>query len=167
MSGLTFRMARLDDLGGVDVHAMLALRAVVFVLEQRCPFLDPDELDLCSFHLLGRAADGQLAAYLRIVDPGRKALEPVIGRVVTQPERRGQGLGIALMQEGIRRCQGLWPGQGIRIGAQHRLLHFYENFGFASVGSVYIEDDIPHIEMLLPATAAAEEASPLSMERSI
>jgi ElaA protein len=155
VSGLSFELARLAELEAAEVHDLLMLRAEVFVVEQRCAFLDPDELDHCSWHLLGREPGGLLVAYLRIVDPGRKYEEPAIGRVVTKPSRRARGLGRLLMREGIVRAQQVWPGRAIRIAAQHRLEAFYQEQGFVTAGSVFIEDDIAHVEMLLAAPANA------------
>ncbi len=43
----------------------------------------------------------RLAAYLRVLDPGRKFAEPSIGRVLTVPPHRGTGLGRVVMREGI------------------------------------------------------------------
>lgn len=138
---------RFADLGVDHLYDALALRCRVFVLEQG-PYLDPDGLDRRCWHLLGRDAAGPLHAYLRVVDPGAKYSEPSIGRVVTSPERRGTGLGRVLMAEGLARCAAVHPGQGIRISAQSRLERFYESFGFRRMGADYLEDDIPHVEML-------------------
>jgi ElaA protein len=44
--------------------------------------------------------------------------------------------------------QEQWGAQPIRIGAQAHLQAFYEQHGFADVGKPYMEDGIPHIEML-------------------
>ena len=133
-------------LGADGVYDMLALRARVFVLEQG-PYLDPDGHDRTSWHLLGRDAAGDLRAYLRVVDPGVKFAEPSIGRVVLDKALRGSGLADALVAEGIARCATVWPGQGIRISAQAHLQRFYGRHGFAVAGEVYLEDDIPHIQM--------------------
>jgi ElaA protein len=138
---------RFHDLGVDDLYDALALRCRVFVLEQG-PYLDPDGLDRLSWHLLGRDEAGVLQAYLRVVDPGAKFAEPSIGRVITSPERRGSGLGRALMAEGLARCGAAFPGQGIRISAQSQLERFYESFGFRRIGADYPEDGIPHVEML-------------------
>ena len=51
---------------------MLQLRQSVFVVEQKCWYLDADGVDKQSLHLLGRLPSGQLACYLRIVPPGHK-----------------------------------------------------------------------------------------------
>jgi ElaA protein len=149
---VNWRWARFGDLGVDDLYDALALRCRVFILEQG-PYLDPDGLDRQAWHLLGRDEAGALQAYLRVVDPGAKFDEPSIGRVITSPETRGTGLGRALMREGMARCEATWPRQAIRISAQSHLQRFYGEFGFEPVGSEYLEDDIPHIEMLRRARA--------------
>ena len=141
---------RFADLGVDNLYDALALRCRVFVLEQG-PYLDPDGIDRGAWHLLGRGAGGDLIAYLRLVDPGLKYAEPSIGRVVTGAEHRGRGLGRRLVAEGIAGCKRFWPGRAIRISAQAHLESFYAGFGFAAVGEPYLEDAIPHLEMLRPA----------------
>ena len=141
---------RFDDLGVHALHDALALRCRVFILEQG-PYQDPDAADRQAWHLLGYGAAGQLQACLRVVDPGAKFAEPSIGRVVTAPEARGQGLGRVLMAEGLARCAQMWPGRAVRISAQAHLQGFYGGLGFVPAGAPYLEDGIPHIEMLRPA----------------
>lgn len=144
---LHWTWARFDDLGVHNLHAALALRCRVFILEQG-PYQDPDGADLHAWHLLGCGDDGALQAYLRVVDPGAKYPEPSIGRVITAPEVRGTGVGWALLREGMARCRSAWPGRAVRISAQAHLQPFYGRVGFEPVSDVYLEDDIPHIEML-------------------
>ncbi len=148
---LRWSWLRWDELGVDELHDALALRARVFVVEQNCPYLDVDGLDRASRHLLGRDDAGTLVAYLRAVEPGRKYAEPAIGRVVTAPDARGAGLGHALIAEGLARCAEVWPGRAIRISAQAHLQRYYARHGFQTVGEPYLEDDIPHVEMLRPA----------------
>ena len=138
---------RFPALGVDNLYDALALRCRVFILEQGA-YMDPDGLDRQAWHLLGRDAAGTLQAYLRVVDPGHKYGEPSIGRVITAPERRGTGLGRALLREALARCARAWPGQAIRISAQTHLQRFYGEYGFLPVGEAYLEDDIAHIEML-------------------
>lgn len=154
MSTLAFRWARLHELTAPEWHAVLAAREAVFIVEQNCPYQDADALDAQSWHLIG-TCDGQLAAYLRVVDPGYKSVhagvfyaEPSIGRVLTASAFRGKGFGQQLMREGITGCERYFPGQGIRISAQSYLLNFYQALGFVEVGDEYDEDGIPHFEML-------------------
>ena len=138
---------RFDDLGVHALYDILALRCRVFILEQGA-YLDPDGADLQAWHLQGRDAAGVLQAYLRGVDPGVKHSEPSIGRVITAPELRRSGLGRELMREGLARCARQWPGQAVRISAQARLNDFYAGFGFVTQGEDYLEDGIPHRQML-------------------
>ena len=159
MSPPQWTFARLEALSGVDVHAMLKLRAEVFSVEQNCVFLDPDDADLASWHLLGRSSEkGELLVYLRIIDAGAAYPEPSIGRVVSAAKARGQKLGRAVMAEGLLRCGALWPELGIVLNAQHRLERFYQDFGFVSCGEPYIEDGIPHIKMVRAARAPGASA---------
>jgi ElaA protein len=97
-----------------------------------------------------RADAGQLplVAYARCFPAGVVFPEASIGRVVTLPAARGDGLGHALMAQAILSLQQQWGAQPIRIGAQAHLQAFYEQHGFADVGKPYMEDGIPHIEML-------------------
>ena len=144
---MNWSWSRFAELGVDNLYDALALRCRVFILEQG-PYLDPDGLDRQSWHLLGRDEAGTLQAYLRIVDPGLKYAEPSIGRVITSAEVRGTGFGRALFTEGVRQCQAVWPGRGIRISAQAHLERLYGNHGFVRVGEPYPEDGIPHLEML-------------------
>jgi ElaA protein len=146
---LSWCWKRFDDLTAGDVYDLLALRSEVFVVEQRCVFLDPDGSDRRAWHLLGRTvADAPLlAAYLRVIDPGVKYREPSIGRVVTAPSLRGLGLGRVLMDAGLLRSHDAWPGSDLVINAQLRLEPFYRSLGFRSEGAPYVEDDIDHVQM--------------------
>jgi len=149
-----WQWGRLPNLAPSDLYAAMALRAQVFVVEQRCAFLDADGLDIRSWHLLAwLRSNGApvLAAYLRVVDPGAKYGEPSLGRIVTAPSSRGIGLGRLIVAEGIARTSALYPGQAIRIGAQRYLETFYAGFGFRTVSAPYDEDGIAHVEMLRDA----------------
>ena len=133
-----------------DLYALLQLRCAVFIVEQNCPYLDPDGKDVLdgTHHLYAHDADGRVLACLRLLAPGVSYAHPSIGRVANAASTRGSGLGRALMRRGIAECTRLWPGQPIRIGAQAHLEKFYGSFGFKAVGEPYDEDGIPHLEML-------------------
>jgi ElaA protein len=156
---LQWQFARFDDLPIRDWYTVSAARIDVFVMEQNCPFQDNDGADLVSWHLLGwveennkseLAADRkrELAAYCRIVDPGVKFPEPSIGRVVTPRAFRGYGYGRLLMKEALVRHDALYPSSANKIGAQHRLEKFYGELGFVTASEIYMEDGIPHVEMV-------------------
>jgi len=144
--------SRFEALRLVDLYDALALRASIFVVEQDCVYLDVDGLDRHAWHLLGRDAQGALVAYLRAVEPGWKFDLPSIGRVVVDASQRGTGLGHRLIAEALRRCDETWPGQRNRIGAQAHLQEFYGRHGYVPDSEIYLEDDIPHIDMERPAS---------------
>ena len=144
---IEWRFKSFVDLTKTELHEMMILRQQVFVVEQDCPYQDADEKDKDSHHLLAYI-DDSLVAYLRLVKPGVSYKEMSFGRIVTAQNQRGTGLGIALMNEGIEQSKQLYGTSVNRISAQSHLLPFYQKFGFESTGKEYLEDGIPHTEML-------------------
>ncbi|MDQ1214131.1 GNAT family N-acetyltransferase [Pantoea anthophila] len=132
-----------------ELYALLALRSQVFVVEQQCAYLDVDGRDLQAEnrHLLGMA-DGQLVAYARLLSPEEASGPVKIGRVIVSDRVRGARLGSRLMEKAISRCQLRWPGHDLFLSAQAHLENFYRQHGFVATGEVYLEDGIPHIDML-------------------
>lgn len=150
----TWQWSSFQELSNYTLYALMKLRQDVFIIEQDCIYPDLDDYDQNAWHLLGWEFDGEsnaLVAYARLLAPGVKYAEPSIGRVITTKSQRGKGTGKALMQSMIQHCQSTYPGQGIRISGQQYLERFYHELGFETVSDMYLEDDIPHIEMLLKA----------------
>ncbi|GAB3103286.1 GNAT family N-acetyltransferase [Aestuariicella hydrocarbonica] len=143
---------RFEELTLDELYEMLKIRQQVFTVEQNCAYQDVDELDKVSWHLFalkqGSGTVTEIQAYLRIVDPGFKYLEPSIGRVLTTLEARGKGIGKQLLNKAIEFSDVEFPGLSIRISAQQHLEKFYREFGFEPVSAPYDEDGIPHLEML-------------------
>ena len=150
MSARRWQWRAFDDLSARELYGILQLRALVFVVEQNCPYNDLDGFDATAAHLF-LAEQDRVVACLRLIPPGGKYAEPSLGRVVTHPDVRRTGLGVELMNEGIRRTEECWPGTPIRIGAQRRLERFYTDLGFSTVSEPYDEDGIEHVEMLRAA----------------
>jgi ElaA protein len=150
MNTITWRWCAFDQLSVFELQAINAARQTVFSIEQQCVYLDADGFDERSFHLAAWSAEHRLPlAYARVVHPGLKYAEPSIGRVITTGPARGTGLGRELVRRAIVHCRAAFPGQGIRISAQTRLERFYADAGFHAIGAPYMEDGIPHTEMLL------------------
>ncbi|MFM1875424.1 MAG: hypothetical protein RL266_1161 [Bacteroidota bacterium] len=138
---------RFDELTAEEVYTILCVRQQVFVLEQECLYLDADGKDRKAFHLMG--FDGEeLVAYARILDPGVSYSEVAMGRILTTEKIRGRGAGIELMEVGLKKIAEHYGNVPVRISAQTYLLDFYGKFGFRSTGKEYLEDEIPHTEML-------------------
>lgn len=144
-----FSCQHFHDLDLQALYQIMVLRQQVFIVEQNCPYLDADGKDEHAWHLSGVDASGALVAYARLVPEGISYPEYAsIGRVVTSPLVRRTGVGRLLMQQAIDRCCVLFGNLPIKISAQEYLTEFYESFGFRSVGTGYLEDDIPHIAMV-------------------
>lgn len=147
---MRWQWSTFETLSPEVLYAALALRQAVFVLEQRCFYLDADGRDRAARHLLGWGSDGALLAYLRAFPPGAIHPEASIGRVLTAPSVRGRGWGRALVREGHRRVAAQWGPVPIRLSAQAHLRGFYESLGYAVCGPGYEEDGIPHLPMRRP-----------------
>ena len=137
------------DLSILDLYEIMSFRQNIFSVEQETWYKDADGLDLNSLHLLGKDEDKSLIAYLRLVEPKSKFLEPSLGRVSVDKKFRGNGLGRKLIKEGIRKSLIIYPNLGLRISAQLYLEKFYNQEGFRRVGNAYEEDGITHIKMVL------------------
>ncbi|GAC1377102.1 MAG: GNAT family N-acetyltransferase [Hymenobacter sp.] len=147
---LTWTTKPYPELTLTELYELLQLRVAVFVVEQNCPFQDLDGQDNRAYHLLGRTAAGELAAYARLFDAGISNEQVAIGRVAVASAHRRTGLGQELLQQAIAQCAVLFGAQPIKLGAQQYLERFYQSFGFAQCGEGYLEDGIPHLPMLRP-----------------
>jgi ElaA protein len=136
-----------EALSGADVYDLLALRQRVFVVEQRCAYLDADGLDRGARHLLMRAEDGTLTAYTRVLDAGARFPTLAIGRVVVAPEWRGAQLGRRVMEATIAAIEAADGRVPISLAAQAHLERFYGSLGFRTISPPYDEDGIPHVDM--------------------
>ncbi|WP_405370117.1 GNAT family N-acetyltransferase [Nonlabens sp. Asnod2-A12] len=135
-----------NDYSTLELYNVMQLRSEVFVVEQDCVYQDLDGKDKEAMHILGYK-DQELAAYTRIFKPGDYFEKASIGRVVVSPKMRGLAYGQKIMTASIDYCkdQG-YPS--IQISAQCYLHKFYTDLGFVSQGEKYLEDGIPHQEMV-------------------
>jgi len=140
-----------DGLTLNDLYDLIAARIEVFIVEQNCPYQDVDGKDRQALHLWARDHTNQVVAYARITYPGVRFSEPSIGRVITTQAGRSKGLGRELMTRAVAVIEARYPEQPIRISAQQYLEKFYKSLGFVTVSEPYLEDNIPHLEMLRSA----------------
>lgn len=136
------RVASFRELDTTTLYEILKLRSEVFVVEQECPYLDPDGRDRESgTRHLWLERDGRIRAYLRVLtDEGVER----IGRVVTAPDARGEGLGGRLIEEALT----VIGSRTSVLDAQAHLSGFYGKFGYRANGEEFLEDGIPHIPMI-------------------
>ena len=137
-----------DELNKDELYKVLKFRQEIFIVEQKSWYVDADNLDQFSLHLLVQNTHG-LMGYLRLTPPGKKYKEASIGRVSIREDHRGKKLGDKLLSKGIEKSKQVYKSSSCRISAQEYLIAYYENHGFRVQGTPYDEDGIPHVEMLL------------------
>ena len=139
---------KFDELTLHQLYSILQLRSIVFAIEQNCVYPDLDDKDQLSYHLMGWE-NNKLIAYTRLVPPDISYQDiPSIGRVVTAPSVRRNGIGKELMKLSIDKTQQLFGNTPIKISAQLYLKKFYESLGFIQTGDKYLEDGLDHIAMI-------------------
>jgi len=139
----TFQELTIDEL-----YDVLQLRSKVFVVEQDCVYQDIDGKDQKALHVIG-VKNKKIVAYTRLFKPGDYFKEASIGRVVVAENQREQKYGYDIMKASVEAIKANYKTQDIRISAQCYLKRFYNNLEFKEVGEEYLEDGIPHINMLL------------------
>lgn len=130
-----------------ELYDLLQLRSEIFVVEQNCVYLDLDGKDKVALHLFGEF-EGKIVAHARLFEPGVSFENASIGRVTVAAKFRDRKWGHDLMREAIAGIQQHYGESKITIGAQLYLKKFYESHGFIQTSEMYLEDDIPHIEMI-------------------
>jgi ElaA protein len=127
--------------GTADFDACMALRIEVFVHEQQVPEEEErDELDPAARHFLAEA-DGVPIGTLRIVMKAPDLAK--ITRVAVRRDRRGQRVGVALMQA----AEAAVTAPVLALDAQSYALRFYERLGYAAEGEEFMEAGIAHKHM--------------------
>lgn len=139
---------RFNELSPAQLYQILALRSEVFVVEQQCIYQDLDYLDQQAIHVIGLDNLNNLISYARILEPGVVYPEYAIGRVIVSKTVRGTGEGHSLMNYCMGTIETLAGRVAIRISAQAHLEQFYQTHRFKSTGKSYLEDGIPHVEMI-------------------
>lgn len=144
---MNFTIKRFEELTAAELYEIIMERINVFIVEQNCTYHDCDGKDYKARHL--QAKEGpRLAGYLRILPPGVSYAEASIGRVLVAQDFRRRGLGRSLMNLAIEYILTEMKEKQIRISGQAYLEKFYTSLGFQRVSDIYLEDNLPHIEML-------------------
>lgn len=138
-----------DELTNKELYEILKIRNEVFIMEQDCHYLDLDNKDYKAHHIFYINSNEEIAAYARLLPKGVSYPQASIGRVATTKAYRRQELGIDLMKKSIDFILNNYETDAIKISAQTYLLEFYKKFGFNPIGEEYLEDEIPHIAMIL------------------
>lgn len=130
-----------------ELYEILKVRVNVFVVEQNCPYSELDDKDLNAYHLWLSDEKDEIKAYLRVLDKGVSFSEAAIGRVLSLERRKG--LASRLMKAGIKTAYEKFEADEIKLEAQVYAKALYEKLGFEVTSDEFLEDGIPHVEMLL------------------
>ncbi len=143
---ITFKIKHFNELSTTELYAILQLRSEVFVVEQNCVYQDLDGKDEKAVHVLGYY-NNELTAYARLFNKGYYFDEASIGRVIVRLKYRDKQFGHELIRFSIKAIQENFNETQITISAQAHLKKFYASHGFIQTSEMYLEDDIPHIQM--------------------
>ncbi len=144
---LETKVKRFHALKVQELYEILQLRSAIFVVEQDCVYQDVDGKDSKALHVIG-TKNGKVVAYTRIFKPGDYFEVSSIGRVAVCKEKRKYGYGIIIMNASIKAIQDNFNATQIKLSAQTYLIKFYKDLGFKETGETYLEDGIPHIQMV-------------------
>jgi len=144
---MEYLVKNFSELTTTELYKILQLRSEVFVVEQDCVYQDLDFKDQKSLHIFG-VKKNSIVAYTRIFKPGDYFDNASIGRVVVAFLERKNGYGHDVIKASIQAIKDYFKVDKITISAQVYLKNFYESHQFKQVGTSYLEDGIPHIEML-------------------
>lgn len=151
MAEINWQVKHFSELNVPEYHDLLFLRIEVFVIEQDCPYQDVDNKDKVAYHVFGTNSKNETIAVARILPKNVSYPEISIGRIAVGKNNRGTGVADELMNTCFEFIEKQFGKQHIRISAQQYLLNFYGRHGFKQVSEMYLEDNIPHIEMLKEA----------------
>jgi len=142
---MNWQLKRFHELTIDELYAVLQVRFTVFVMEQQCLYSEIDGKDQTAYHLFAEHA-GEIVAYARIYYTADNQI--AIGRVLVEKDNRGKGIAQELLERAIAFIHKELEETTIKIQAQEYLQEFYGSFGFVPISKVYLEDNIPHIDMI-------------------
>jgi len=142
-----WELKRFDQLSLTELYQILKSRVDIFVVEQECPYPEIDGIDPDCLHLF-KKDQNQIVAYARLVPKGILDPDPMIGRIIVGNEYRKLGYGRALLNQAISVITDQWHEKEIKLQGQVYLRDFYRSLGFKEVSEPYLEDGIPHVDMI-------------------
>ncbi len=132
-----------DELTTAELYEIARSRTEVFLLEQNIICQDLDGVDYDALHCF-LWENGRVIAYLRAYYDGEDTVK--IGRVITLTH--GVGHGALLMRESLPEIKKRLPSRVIALHAQSYATGFYERCGFTVTSKEFMEEGIPHVEMV-------------------
>ena len=140
MEELVVKLVENED----EFEGAIAVRFRVFVAEQSIPPEEElDDADATATHVIALHQH-------RTVGTGRLMIRDeataIIGRMAVDQEWRRRGIGGLILEhlEEVARSQGMSRSV---LNAQEYVKGFYASHGYVEHGGVFLEVEIPHIEM--------------------
>ena len=127
-----------------ELEDAINVRMRVFVVEQQIPVEEEiDDADATATHAIA-LYQGQIVGTGRLLYLGDSMVQ--IGRMAVDRQFRRQGIGgrILAFLEDEARTQGIGS---CLLHAQEYVKDFYAGSGYVERGDLFLEADIPHIEM--------------------
>jgi predicted GNAT family N-acyltransferase len=145
---MNWKTLEFEQLSARELYVLLRARSAVFVVEQSHVCLDADGRDEHALHIF--AADDMarpmpILAYARVQPGDSEDPEVRIDKVLTSPQRRGDGTAEMLIERVLEAIAQRWPGRATRVSAPLGLRCFYEQFGFRKTEGPYLEHGVPFI----------------------
>ena len=142
---MKINIKKFDELTTKELYEILKVRAEIFVVEQKCIYQDLDDIDYKSTHIF-LEEENEIIAYLRYFPKEDEKDTIQIGRVLTKSHKNGHGKKLLeltlthLKEVNIKK---------VFIESQVHAIKFYEKFDFKITSDEYLEDGIPHVDMIL------------------
>ena len=133
---------KFTQLSTQELYQIYKLRVDVFVVEQKCPYHEVDDIDLESYHIYLQDDNSKILSYCRLYQQNDTYH---IGRVISSTRRKGYGAQI--MKTALEFAEQTLHADSIIIEAQTYAKNFYEKLGFIQTSEPFDEDGIPHIQM--------------------
>ena len=89
MPEVSFNLISFNKLTNFQLYDILKLRNEIFVVEQNCIYLDTDDKDQNSQHILGYY-NNALVAYARVINTAKNSDYIIIGRVAVTKNFRNK-----------------------------------------------------------------------------
>ena len=140
---MVFKSKTFDELTTTELYEIIKSRTEVFLLEQNIVCQDLDDMDYKSLHCF-MEQDGRVIAYLRAFSEDSETVK--VGRVLTLSH--GNGTGRELMEKSLETIKNTFNCKKIHISSQKHAVGFYEKFGFFVASDTFMEEGIPHVEMI-------------------
>lgn len=140
---MEYKVKTFEELTTKEFYELTKLRISVFVVEQNCPYQEIDQIDEQALHTW-LSKDEVIVGYTRIFERDN---EVTFGRVLVNPDYRRKKIGNHLLKQTLKVIECKYPNKTIIIHAQAHLVDFYAFFGFKVISEIYLEDDIPHVDM--------------------